>query len=69
MTDFFLCYFSGSLVIWKEKPKPPKPETNPDEMEGKTSVSVSSELIPHLDVAVYLRWAREISFTLLGQVL
>lgn len=67
---FFISYFSGSLVIGKKThPKLPKPETNLDEMEEKIYVGVSSELIPHLDVAVYLGWAHEISFTLPRQVL
>lgn len=38
-------------------------------MEEKIYVGVSSELIPHLDVAVYLGWAHEISSTLPRQVL
>lgn len=55
--------------MWGKKNKPKNPEANLDEMEVQIHDSVSSELAPHLDVAVYLRWAHEISFTLPRQVL
>lgn len=65
---FYLLFFSVICNVGK-KNKPKTPEANLDEMEVKIHDSVSSQLIPHLDVAVYLRCAHKICFTLPRQVL